>query len=247
MFFTVGISLYTSRVVLVNLGVSDFGLYNVVGGVVSMLYMVSGALSGSVSRFLTFEIGREDKVKLREVFSMSLNIQFLLSFAILILAETIGLWFLNRQMNIEASRMYAANWIYQVAVISFILELLTVPYNSLIIAHERMKTFAYITVLNVILKLTLALVLVISPIDKLIFYSIGFLLISLVSQSIYFFYCKIHFNETNYKFTKDKEQFKVMFSFAGWNFLNSSTSMLSTQGLNILLNIFLIEGNGTSP
>lgn len=152
MLCTVGISFYTSRVILSNLGVSDFGLYNVIGGLVSMFYMITSTLSAAISRFLTYELGQKDLKNLRNTFSTSINIQLLISILIIILSETIGLWFINNKMNIVHDRIWAANWIYQFTMVSFIIEMISVPYNASIIAHEKMKAFAYVTIYSVIIR-----------------------------------------------------------------------------------------------
>ena len=239
MLCTVGISFYTSRVILSNLGVSDFGLYNVIGGLVSMFYMITSTLSAAISRFLTYELGQKDLKNLRNTFSTSINIQLLISILIIILSETIGLWFINNKMNIVHDRIWAANWIYQFTMVSFIIEMISVPYNASIIAHEKMKAFAYVTIYSVIIKLGIALVLSVSPIDKLIFYGILMTLMSLSTQFLYWWYCNRNFEECHYTFSINKEKFKQMFQFAGWSFFSSSSMMLCGQGVNILLNLFL--------
>lgn len=239
MLCTVGISFYTSRVILSSLGVSDFGLYNVIGGLVSMFYMITSTLSAAISRFLTYELGQKDLKNLKNTFSTSINIQLLISLLIIILSETIGLWFINNKMNIVHDRIWAANWIYQFTMVSFIIEMISVPYNASIIAHEKMKAFAYVTIYSVVIKLGIALVLSVSPIDKLIFYGILMTLMSLSTQALYWWYCKRNFEECQYTFSINKEKFKQMFQFAGWSFFSSSSMMLCGQGVNILLNLFL--------
>lgn len=238
MLCTVGISFYTSRVILSNLGVSDFGLYNVIGGLVSMFYMITSTLSAAISRFLTYELGQKDLKNLKDTFSTSINIQLLISILIIVLSETIGLWFINNKMNIVHDRIWAANWIYQFTMISFIIEMISVPYNASIIAHEKMKAFAYVTIYSVLIKLGIALILSISPIDKLIFYGILMTLMSLSTQTLYWWYCKRNFEECHYTFSINKKKFKQMFQFAGWSFFSSSSMMLCGQGVNILLNLF---------
>lgn len=238
MICTVGISFYTSRVILSNLGVSDFGLYNVIGGLVSMFYMITSTLSSAISRFITYELGQNNLENLKETFSTSINIQLLISLLIIILSETIGLWFINNKMNIVYDRVWAANWIYQFTMLSFIIEMISVPYNASIIAHEKMKAFAYVTIYSVLIKLCIALVLSISPIDKLIFYGILMTLMSLSTQILYWWYCKRNFEECHYTFSINKKKFKQMFQFAGWSFFSSSSMMLCGQGVNILLNLF---------
>ena len=238
MMLTMIVSLYTSRVVLNALGVEDFGIYNVVGGVVAMFNVLSGSLSAAISRFITYELGKENKEKLKTIFSSAVTIQLALGLIITLIAETIGLWFLNVEMNIPESRMVAANWVYQFSIITFIINLISVPYNAAIIAHEKMSAFAYISILEVIGKLLIAYLIVISPIDKLTFYAILMCVIALIIRFVYGLYCKQHFEECTYKFIIDKNLLKEMFGFAGWNFLGAGSWQLMTQGVNILLNIY---------
>ena len=238
MILTVGISFYTTRVILQNLGVSDFGLYNVIGGFISMFYMVTSSLSSATSRFITYETGKGNKEKLNTVFCTSMNLQILLSFIVLLIGETVGLWFVNTQMEFAAERMFAMNVVYQLTILAFIFELLGIPYYSFIIAHEKIKTFAYVTIINVILKLIIAWCIEISPIDKVVFYTLCMTCIGLITQLLYYFYCKRHYRESKYHFYFDSSITKNMFSFGGWSFLSSVSSMLRGQGSNILLNIF---------
>lgn len=238
MFLVMGVSLYTSRVVLSALGENDFGIYNVIGGVVAMFSTISGSLSAAICRFLTFELGKNDKEKIKRIFSCSVTIQILLCALIIIIAETIGLWFLNNKMNIDGERMIAANWVFQFSVLSFCLNLLNVPFNAAIIAHEKMTAFAYIGVIEVVGKLIVAFLICKSPIDKLIFYSALIVLISCINIGCYMWYCKKNFPECVYKFHYDKELLKQMFGFAGWNFIGASSAVLRDQGGNIILNLF---------
>lgn len=238
MLTTVGISFYTSRVILSNLGVSDYGLYNIIGGLVSMFYMVTSTLSSAISRFLTYELGQNDKDNLRITFSTSINIQLIISLFIIVCAETIGLWFVNEKLNIDPNSLYAANWVYQFTILAFVFEMISVPYNASIISHEKMKAFAYITIYSVIIKLIIAFLLIISPIDKLIFYSLLMCCMSVSTQLLFWIYCKKHFEECKYQPTINKQKFKQMFKFAGWSFFSTSTMMLCSQGVNIILNIF---------
>ena len=237
MLFTVGISFYSTRLILANLGVSDYGVYNVIGGFVSMFYMVTATMTQAVSRFLTFELGRNDPKKLQQTFSTSLNILLLLALLVVLLSETIGLWFVNAKLNIEPDRMTAANWIYQFSLLSFVLEMISVPYSASVISHEKMGTFAFVTITKVFLTFGIALSLAASPIDKLVFYGILVLAVSVSIQLMYWIYCKKNFPECQYSTHIDKVLFKDMFGFAGWNFLTTCTSMLSSQGVGIMLNM----------
>lgn len=237
-FLLMAITLYTSRVVLATLGVNDYGIYNVVGGFVAMFAVISGALSSSISRFITFELGHGDKDKLSKIFSTSVNIQIILGVLILILGETIGIWFLNARMNIPAERMYAANWVLQCSLISFIINLISVPYNAAIIAHEKMKAFAYVSILEAVLKLGIVYLLLVSDSDKLILYAILQVAVALLIRFVYGLYCNRNFTECHYHLVYDKSLLKEMTSFAGWNFLTNGAYILNTQGVNLLINIF---------
>ena len=232
------VSLFTSRVVLNTLGVEDYGINNVVGGVVAMFSVLSGSMSSSISRFITFELGKGDKKRLKTVFSTGINIQLGMSLIILLVAEAVGVWFLNYKMNIPEERMYAANWVFQCSILTFILGLLSVPYNAAIIAHEKMSAFAYISIIEVTLKLIIVYLLTISPYDRLITYSILFMLVGVLIRLIYGYYCKRHFEECTYHLVYDKAILKSMTSFAGWNFLGNGAYMLNTQGVNILMNMY---------
>ena len=238
MLLTLPVSLYTSRVILQSLGVEDYGIYNVVGGVVSVFSILSGSLSASISRFFTFELGKNNIEKLKRVFSSALTIQIILAIVVIIFAQSIGLWFLNNKLVIPENRIIAANWLYQFSIISFAINLIGVPYNSAIIAHERMAAFAYISVLEVICKFIVALSIAISPIDKLIFYGLLLMLTSIIIRLVYRYYCKNKFIECCYKFCFDKKLLRQMFSFAGWNFIGASSVVLRDQGGNILINLF---------
>lgn len=236
--FTMLVSLYTSRVILNTLGVSDFGIINVVGGVVGMFSVISGSLASSISRFITFELGHGDFNKLKQIFSTSVNIQIGISLIIVILAECIGVWFINHKLNIPESRLIAANWVFQCSLLSFVIGLISVPYNACIIAHERMSAFAYISILETILKLVIVYMLFISPYDKLISYSILFVIVAMIIRLIYGWYCHNHFAECHYKFVYDKSLIKEMSGFAGWSFFGNGAYMLNTQGVDMLINIF---------
>ena len=238
MLFMMAISLYTSRVVLHTLGVEDFGIYNVVGGVVAMFSVISGSLSAAISRFITYELGKGNKEKLTSIFSSSVTIQLGLGLIILILAEAIGVWFLNTKMTIPANRMYAANWVFQLSILTFIINLISVPYNAAIIAHEKMSAFAYISILEVMAKLIIVYMLLWSPFDKLIFYAILMASVALIIRFVYGYYCRRHFEECTYHFIFDKELLKKMFGFAGWNFIGAASAVLRDQGGNIVINLF---------
>lgn len=236
--FLMLITLYTSRVILEQLGVDDYGIYNVVGGVVAMFSVISSALSSSISRFITFELGKGDIKRLTTIFSTSVNIQLGLSAIILILGEAVGVWFINYKMNIPADRIVAANWVLQCSLLTFCINLISVPYNSCIIAHEKMSAFAYISILEAMLKLLICYMLIISPIDKLIMYSLLMLSVALLIRLVYGFYCASKFEECRYHFVNDKKILREMTGFAGWSFFTNVAWIFNTQGVNILINLF---------
>lgn len=238
MFFLMAISLFTSRIVLQTLGVKDYGIYNVVGGVVSMFSIFSSSLSGSISRFLTFELGRNNQDKLKTVFSTAINVQLAMAVFILIIGEVVGLWFLNNKMNIPEGRLGAANWVLHCSLLAFCVSLISVPYNACIIAHEKMSAFAYISILEAILKLAIVYMLWVTPFDKLKLYAVLMLMVSLLLRFIYGIYCKKHFKECSYHRVHDKSLLKDMTSFAGWGFFGNCCYMFNTQGVDILINLF---------
>ena len=238
MLFLMIISLYTSRIVLNALGVEDFGIYNVAGGVVAMFSILSGSVSAAISRFITYELGKNNILKLKVIFSSAITIQIGLGIVIVFFAETIGIWFLNTQMNIPIERMVAANWVLQFSIITFIINLISVPYNAVIIAHEKMSAFAYISIFEAIGKLLIAYLITISPIDKLIFYAILMCVVAIAIRLLYGYYCKRHFDECRFHFIWNKQIFQQIFSFAGWNFIGASSAVLRDHGGNIIINLF---------
>lgn len=238
MFISLLISLYTSRVILDTLGVEDYGIYNVVGGLVGMLGIVTASLNMSISRFLTFELGKEDSDRLSRVFSTSITIQLIISIIVVVIAETIGIWYINHVMVLSPERLEAANWCFQFSIITTILGLIIVPYNSAIIAHERMSIYAYMGIFSSLFALGVAIAIGYSPIDRLIFY--GFLLMcsTLITFIVYVLYCHKHFPEARFSISIDKKMLGSMFGFAGWNFVGAGTSILRDQSGNLLLNYF---------
>lgn len=238
MFVMMAISLYTSRVVLQVLGVEDFGIYNVVGGIVSMMGVINGAMSVSTQRFLTFELGKDDSVRLKQVFSMCVTIYLLLAILLLVLAETVGLWFLNNKLIIPADRITAANWVYQFSIFSTVFSLLVNPYNAVIISHEKMGIYAYISIIDAILKLAIVYLLLIIPIDKLSTYGFLMLLIHVANSGFYWLYCHLKHSESHYTFYWETRLFKTLLSYTGWNLFGSTAALVKGQGLNILLNMF---------
>lgn len=238
MVFTMAVSLYTSRVVLRTLGVEDYGTYNVVGGFVSLFSIISGSLSSSISRYITFELGRGEADRLSRVFSTGMNIQVCLSAVVLVVAETVGLWFVNTQMNLPAGRVEAANWVFQCSVATSILGLLGLPYDAAIVAHEKMGVFALLSMGRTALNLAAALSLPHLASDSLTTYAALMLAIAVLFRVIYGVYGRRNFAECRYRAVRDKLLLREMGGFAGWNFLGNGAFMLNTQGVNMLMNIY---------
>lgn len=238
MFFMLLISLYTSRVVLSTLGIVDYGINNVVGGVITMLGFLTGSLSAASSRYITYDLGKGDMIALKKTFGNILSIHYILAAIVLVLGETLGLWFMSTQLQIPPEREIAAMWVYQFSILSFILAVINVPYNATIIAHEKMSAFAYISIADAILKLLIVYLLVIIPYDKLIIYAILFFCIQAFDRIVYGAYCSRHFEETHTRLRYDGKLFREIFAFAGWTMNGNLAAIGYTQGLNILLNIF---------
>ena len=238
MLFGMLVSLYTSRVILQTLGVEDYGVYNVVGGVITMFTFLNSAMSSATSRYITFEIGKGNMEQLKKVFSTALQIHAIIALLIVILGETVGLWFLMNELVIPDGRMDAAMWVYQCSVVTAIVTIMSVPYNADIIAHEKMSAFAYISVLEIILKLAIVYLLVVLPFDKLKVYAVLVLMVGLLIRYIYTRYCHKHFEESHYIHRIDKPLLKEISSFAGWSFWGNLAGILYGQGLNMMLNIF---------
>lgn len=238
MLFLMVVNLYTSRVILQALGVEDYGVYNAIAGFIAMFSMVSSAIAGAISRFITFVLGQGDKDKLKKVFSTAIIIQLTLAAIVVVLVEVVGVWFLNTHMTIPDGREVAANWVLQFALVTFVLNLWSTPYNAALIAHEKMAAFAYIGIFEGVANLIIAFMVMCSPFDRLIVYGAFICLIALITRMIYNGYCKKHFDECIFKWTFDNNLFKEMFSFAGWNFIGSISGLLRDQGINILFNVF---------
>ena len=232
------INLYVSRVVLNALGVEEFGVYNVVGGFVALFSILSGSLTAAISRFITFELGKNNEIRLKRVFSMSITVLLVLASVIILLTETVGLWFFDAKIVIPAGRENAAFWCYQFSVMAFIINLLSIPYNACIIAHERMSTFAYVGLFEGFGKLLIAWSLCVYAGDKLIFYALLLMSLSIVIRLIYGLYCKRNFTECKFRLNKDIPLFKEMFAFSGWNFIGAASGTLRDYGGSVLLNIF---------
>lgn len=238
MMFIILVSLYTSRVILKTLGVEDYGIYNVVGGFVSMFGFLNTAMSATTQRYITYSLGTENTAQLNKVFSNCVMTHILIALIVLLFAESVGLWFLFNKMIIPESRMTAAFVVFQCSVVSTVVLILSVPYNADIIAHEKMSAFAYISIVEVTLKLLIVFLLKFSGIDKLIFYGILLLIVQCSIRLIYGSYCKRHFEETKFRIIWDFSLFKEMLSFAGWNLFGGVSNIMYTHGVNLLLNLF---------
>jgi len=238
MMITMVVGLYTSRVILQILGVSDFGIYNVVGGVVAMLGLITNTMASASQRFLAFEIGRGDLAKLARTFSVTMTIYVAFAILVLLLGETIGLWFIHHKLSVPPQRLTAVLWVYQFSLAAFILSILRIPYNAAIIAHEKMDFFAWSSIIEVTLKLLIVFMLTLFQFDKLILYSILISGVVMTVSSIYYIYCRIKFDECTYRYRWDRTLLQSMFSFAGWSFFDSIANVGMSQGVNIMLNMF---------
>lgn len=238
MFLLMIISLYTSRVVLHVLGEDDFGVYNVVAGVVAMFAILSQSLSTAISRFLTFELGKDNAQRLKRIFSSALSVQILMALVVVAVCEPLAFWLLNSHLNIPPERLQAANWVLQSSIFIFAVNLFAVPFNAAIIAHERMSAFAYMSLLEAVLKLTIAFLLYESSFDKLKTYAVLMLFVDICIRFVYIIYCRKKFAECKFEFVFDKSLLKEIGGFAGWSFIGNGVWILNNQGVNILTNIF---------
>lgn len=238
MLLTMAVSLYTSRVVLNTLGVEDYGIYNVVGGIVSMLSFFNSSMATSTQRFLNYEMGKGNAGALQAVFSNAVNAHYLIGVITVLGLETIGLWFVYNKLNIPIEQFDAAIWVFHFSVLSLFISIISTPYNAAIIANERMGIYAYLSVLDVVLRLLIVYVLLIAPYNKLIVYGLLQLLVSAIMQILYRLYCVRNFKECRYKRIWEKELIYKMFSFSGWMLFGCISDMLSKQGVNILINMF---------
>lgn len=238
MMFIMAVQLYTSRVVLNTLGVVDYGIYNVVGGIVTMFAFLNGAMVTSTQRYITFELGKGNIQRLKEVFTTCVQIHLIISLIIVILGETAGLWFLYEKMVIPADRFSAAMWVYQLSILTMCVQVMSVPYNSDIVAHEQMDVFAAISVIEVVLKLAVVYMLVIGDFDKLILYAVLIAAIQLLIRFFYTKYCNKHYEESRLIRAFDKQLVKEMGKFMGWNIWGNLAATLFGTGINLLLNVF---------
>ena len=233
------IGLFTSRVVLAALGETDYGVYNAVGGMVTVFTFLTASISSAISRFLAFELGKGgDAIRMRKLFSAGIAIQLVFALVLVILAETAGLWFLHHRMNIPDGRMGAAEIVLQCSLVALVIQLLAIPYNAAIIAREKMSAFAFISLLEAGLKLAVALMVKYCLNDRLVLYAFLMAAVALVVRMSYGYYCRRHFPESRGKLIVDRSFLREIFSFSGWNFFGSSSYVLNTQGVTILVNIF---------
>lgn len=240
MLFLMLVSLYTSRVILNTLGVEDFGIYNVVGGVIVMVSFIRITMSGTIQRFIAYEIGKKEitESNLPKIFNASITILLGIGLIIVLLTETVGVWFLNNKLNIPPDRIDAANWVLQCSMLTVVLNLLSVPYNALIIAHEKMKVYAYISIIEAILKLLMVYSLFISPFDKLKTYAVLGLVLSVGLRLMYQVYCVRKFGRIKYNFDRDIHSYSHLLSMSGWTMFGAVAAVSRTQGVNIVLNMF---------
>lgn len=238
MMFTMVISLFTSRIILQKLGVDDYGIYQAVGGVVGFLSFINGALSTGSSRFLTYALGEGNVEKLKRTFSTTLNIHILIAILIVIVAETVGLWFLYNKMVIAPGRILAAVYTYHLSILTAVFTLTQVPYNATIVAHEKMSIYAYMSIFEVSAKLLICYLLTIGGFDRLMMYATLLLGVQVGVMCFYRFYCTRHFEEARFSFSFDKKIFKEIAGFSGWSMFANASIALNSQGVLILLNMF---------
>ena len=232
------VSLYTSRVILDTLGASDYGIYNVVGGIVTIVSFLNSALGGSTSRFLTFALGEKNLNKQKSTFGACLNLHIGVALLVLILGETIGLWFFYEKMVIPDDRMVAAFWVYQFSILTTMVSFTQVPYNASLIAHEEMSIYAYVGLYEALSRLVIAYLITISPIDNLIFYGLLLLINTVAVQLFYRLYAIRHFVECRFSIVKDKTLYKKLLNYSGWDLFGNLALVCQGEGVNLLLNVF---------
>lgn len=232
------VSLFTSRVILNTLGATDYGIYNVVGGIVTIVSFLNSALGASTSRFLTFALGEKNIQKQKSTFGACLNLHIGIALLVLILGETVGLWFFYEKMVIPDERMVAAFWVYQFSILTTMVSFTQVPYNASLIAHEEMSIYAYVGLYEAISRLIIAYLITISPIDKLVFYGLLLLINTIVVQLFYRWYAVKHFEECRFSLVKDKVLYKRLLSYGGWDLFGNLALVCQGEGVNLLLNVF---------
>lgn len=237
-FFVMIITFYTSRVILKILGVDDYGIYQVVGGIVSVFSIISGALQVSISRFITFEIGTGNNEKLHKIFSTSVIIQIIIAIIIFIISEYPAIWFVENKMTLPPDKIEVTKWVFQFSLITFCVNLISTPYNACIIAHEKMKAYAYISIIDVVLRLAVCYAILLSPFTLLISYAALMTVVAVIIRILYSIYCSKHFEECKGKLLFDKHLFREMIGFSGWTFFSNSAYILNLQGITMLMNVY---------
>ena len=232
------VSLYTSRVVLAALGVEDYGIYNVVGGIVVLFTFINNAMITSTQRYLNYELGRNDLLQAKKVFSISLNIHILISLIVVLLAETVGLWLLNTTIQYPESREFAVQVTYQLSILTTCIKIIRAPYNATIIAYERMSFYAYLSIFEAVLQLGIVFMLMAYSADRLILYSILLCIVAIIVNLCYYAYCRKKFEICQYTLYRDKSLYRQLLSFSGWSLFGGVANMGASQGLNMILNVF---------
>lgn len=242
MYFRMGflmlISLYTSRVILQQLGVNDYGIYNLVGSVIMMFSALKEVFANSTNRFLAFELGQKNEDNLNLIYNLSIYVNGIISIIFVVLVEIIGLWFLEYKINVEPDRLFAAHVVFQLSLISTVVSIMTTPFNAEVMAHERMDFYAYLSIFEGCAKLGICFLLPLFPFDKLIFYGFLLLAITFIVQVCSFLFCRKHFAECRLRKCWNKEYFKKMTSFAGWSFFGNTSFTLAQNGINMIFNVF---------
>ena len=233
-----GVTLYTSRIVLNVLGIEDYGIYSIVGGVVTLFSFFNAAMSSATQRYLAFDIGRSDFSALRKTFNTTMIIHVGIAILVVIVAETLGLWYINRHLNVPVEKMSSINWVYQFSVLTSVLGILQVPFNALLIAREKMNVFALLSMVDVVLKLIIVFLLPIIAYDKLILYGFLMFVVTLLITMTYRFYCYRNFVESKFKFYRDKNYYRELLSYSGWNLFGNIAAVAKGQGVNLVLNAF---------
>lgn len=239
MLFTMIVTLYTSRVILQVLGIEDFGIYNVVAGIISFIGFINGCMTTATSRYITFSLGKGYKKEINKIFNTAFYIHAIIALIVVLLSETIGIWFIEYKLNIPSEKILDAHIIFQFATANVFFNILTVPYSALIVAHEKMSIYAYISIVDVIIKLIIVLLLQLFAENRLIYYGLFLMLSQILQNMIYHYYCRKNYEESALRRTvMSHPLFKEMLSFASWSMFTSLSGLMSTQGLNILLNLF---------
>lgn len=240
MFFVMAVSLYTVRIVLNILGETDYGIYNVVGGIIVMLSFFNKTFASAAQRFFAYELGKKDDLKLNRTFCVLLLLFIIMSIIVVLISETIGLWFLNNKMTIPEDRINVARWLFQFSVASFVITLMAIPYQALIIAHEEMNVYAFMGILEALLLLISAFILYVTKewVDSLLLYGLLSLFSVLITQPFYYFYTRRHYKETKFHFCKDKDIFRQLFSYCSWTIFGTTSGIVRSHGINLLINTF---------